>query len=125
MAHGNYDKRTPPRSPAEILSDLLVTLEGDRQALSDLIGSFLASYQGHLQHISTAVCTGNAQYLEKSAHHFKGSLGIFCQTEALALTQRLMEMGERNTLAGAPEALELLEQEMAVLVGTLREFIDR
>ena len=125
MAHGNKDSRKNPPSPAEILFDLLVTLEGDRQALSDLIGSFLASYQGHLQQISDAVCAGNARYLEKSAHHFKGSLGIFCQTEALVLTQRLMEMGERNNLAGAPETLELLLQEMAALVATLREFIDR
>jgi HPt (histidine-containing phosphotransfer) domain-containing protein len=113
------------RSSSELLSDLLLALEGDREALRALIDSFLSSSPGHLQHISVAVSTANAPYLEKSAHHFKGSLGIFCQTEALALVQRLMEMGERKNLDQAPQALERLELEMVGLTETLRAFIDR
>jgi HPt (histidine-containing phosphotransfer) domain-containing protein len=129
MAKGNgvdaSGLKKSSHSSVEILSDLLAAMEGDRQALIDLIDSFLASYQAHLQHISAAVRSTNAQYLERSAHHFKGSLGIFCRTEALALTQSLMEMGEHNTLAQAPQTLELLEQEMATLAATLRAFIGR
>jgi HPt (histidine-containing phosphotransfer) domain-containing protein len=121
----DYSKKIPPRSSAEVLSELLAALEGDRQALEDLIGSFLASCQGHLQGISAAVHSENAQYLEKSAHHFKGSLGIFCQSEALAVTQRLIEMGEQNDLAQARQSLELLEQEVAALVLSLEDFMVR
>jgi len=119
------DMQENPRSSKELLSDLLQALEGDREALDALIDSFLASYPGHLQHISVAVGTADAPYLEKSAHHFKGSLGIFCQTEALELVQRLMEMGERSNLDQAPQALERLEPEMVALSATLRAFIDR
>jgi HPt (histidine-containing phosphotransfer) domain-containing protein len=118
-------KQKKPRTPSELLTDLLQALEGDREALGALIGSFLASYRGHLQHISAAIGSANAASLERSAHHFKGSLGIFCQTEALVLVQRLMEMGERNTLDQAPQALERLELEMAGLAATLRAFIER
>jgi HPt (histidine-containing phosphotransfer) domain-containing protein len=121
---GNSQQENP-RTPSELLTDLLQALEGDREALGALIGSFLASYRGHLQHISAAIGSANATSLERSAHHFKGSLGIFCQTEALVLVQRLMEMGERNTLDQAPQALERLELEVAALAATLRAFIGR
>jgi len=104
------------------LAGLLDALEGDQQALIGLIGDFLASYRGHLDRISGAICTGNARHLEKSAHQFKGSLGIFCHTGPLALTEQLMEMGEREALTQAPRTLELLEQEMEQLAANLREF---
>ena len=113
-----------PGTPAS-LAGLLEALDGDREALSDLIGDFLASYPGHLQRISAAVRSGSASHLEKSAHQFKGSLGIFCRTEPLALTQCLMEMGERDALTQAPRTLELLEREMGPLVKSLREFTAR
>ena len=65
------------------------------------------------------------RHLERSAHQFKGCLGIFCRTEPLSLTQRLIDMGERGTLAQAPRTLELLEGEMERLVASLREFTGR
>jgi len=123
--NGGNDRQKNPRSSSELLPDLLLALEGDREALGVLIGSFLTSYRSHLQHISDAVGAANAGSLEKSAHHFKGSLGIFCQTEALVLVQNLIEMGERNTLDQATQTLERLELEMVALAAALKAFIDR
>lgn len=113
-------RRGEPHASTE-LSSLLDALEGDRQALNGLIGDFLASYRGHLDRMSGAISAGNARHLEKSAHQFKGSLGIFCRSEPLALTERLLEMGERQALTQAPHTLELLEQEMELLAANLRE----
>jgi HPt (histidine-containing phosphotransfer) domain-containing protein len=104
------------------LQALLEALEGDREALVELIGDFLATYPGHLLHISEAICAGNARHLEKSAHKFKGSLGIFSRAEPLALTQRLIDMGERETLEQAPQTLDLLQCEMERLIQSLKTF---
>jgi len=107
------------------LGALLDALEGDQQALLELIGDFLVSYPAQLDRIADAIRAGDARHLEKSAHHFKGCLGIFCRNEPLALTQRLLEMGEQETLSQAPETLQLLQREMEQLVTGLREFASR
>jgi len=107
------------------LSHLLDALEGDQQALVDLIGDFLVSYPAQLERISAAISSGSARHLEKSAHHFKGCLGIFCHSEPLALTDRLLEMGEQENLVQAPEILQLLQQQMEQLAAGLREFSGR
>jgi HPt (histidine-containing phosphotransfer) domain-containing protein len=113
-----------PCGTSAALANLLDALEGDREAVIGLIGDFLGSYRDHLGRISEAVGAGNAQLLEKSAHHFKGSLGIFCRTGPLSLTERLIEMGERDILTQAPHTLELLEGEMEKLALRLKEFAD-
>ena len=112
----------PGHADRVALANLLEALEGDRAALVELIGDFLASYRGHLERISAAICDGDARHLEKSAHQFKGSLGIFCRSEPLSLTESLIDMGERESLTQAPRTLELLEREMEQLVTSLREF---
>ena len=113
-------RNSVPGASVELLA-LLDALEGDREALVELIGDFLATYPGHLLRISEAICAGDARHLQKSAHKFKGSLGIFSRAEPLALTQRLIDMGERETLDQAPQTLDLLEGEMEQLIHHLRE----
>jgi HPt (histidine-containing phosphotransfer) domain-containing protein len=107
------------------LAHLLDALEGDQEAMVDLIDSFLACYPAHLQRIAAAVGAENPQLVEKTAHHFKGCLGIFCHTEPLQLTQQLIDMGERETLSQAPQVLQLLQQEMEPLLLSLRRFAGR
>ena len=123
--HGGSLGALPGHADRVALANLLDALEGDRAALVELIGDFLASYRGHLERISSAICHGDARHLEKSAHQFKGSLGIFCRSEPLNLTQSLIDMGERESLTQAPRTLELLEREMEQLVTSLREFAGR
>jgi HPt (histidine-containing phosphotransfer) domain-containing protein len=115
----------PPRGAPATLSALLDALGGDRDALIGIVDDFLAVYPKHLKRISAAVRAGNAQQLEKSAHQFKGILGIFSRSAPLALTQRLIDMGERGTLTEAPQTLELLKEEMRQLALSLREFTGR
>ena len=120
--------RAKPDSPGgscATLTGLLEALAGDREALADLVRDFLASCPEHLNSISAAVRAGNAQHLERSAHHFKGSLGIFCRNEPLALTQQLIDMGEHNDLTRAARTLELLEREMEQLVLSLEQYAGR
>jgi HPt (histidine-containing phosphotransfer) domain-containing protein len=125
MEHPGWPGALPAHADRVALANLLDALEGDRAALVELIGDFLASYRSHLERISTAICDGDARHLEKSAHQFKGSLGIFCRSEPLSLTQSLIDMGERESLNQAPRTLELLEREMEQLVTGLRAFAGR
>jgi CheY-like chemotaxis protein/HPt (histidine-containing phosphotransfer) domain-containing protein len=107
---------------SDALSMLLEATEGDRGIVVELVGDFLASYRDRLDSMSAAISAGNAEDLEKSSHRFKGSLGLFSRTEPLNLTEQLIEMGERNSLAEAPRTLELLQMEMEKLVTSLMEF---
>jgi len=109
------------RAPDE-LADLLEAMEGNMDAVICIIEQFLACYGDHIGRISAAVSAGNAVELQASAHQFTASLGLFCRTEPLKLTQRLTEMGEKNSLTEAPRTLELLEVEMEKLVAGLTEF---
>jgi hypothetical protein len=107
------------------LADLLEAMEGNRAAVICIIEQFLSFYRDHIDRISAAVSAGNAGELQKNAHLFTSSLGLFCRTEPLKLTQHLTEMGERNSLTEAPRTLELLEMEMEKLVAGLTEFASR
>ena len=109
----------------EALVELMEAVAGDRSIAILLVGEFLVSYRASLDGISAAVMAGHAGELERRAHQFKGCLGVFCRTEPLELTQRLIELAEGKSLAEAPQTLEQLEIEMEKLVADLIDFVAR
>jgi HPt (histidine-containing phosphotransfer) domain-containing protein len=109
----------------EALVELLEAVAGDRGIAIRLVGEFLASYRVSLDGISAAVSAGRAGEVERRAHQFKGCLGVFCRTEPLELTQRLIDLAEGNSIAEAPQTLNQLEIEMEKLVAGLTDFVAR
>jgi len=106
----------------DALANLLEAMQGNRGIVNEIIGEFLASFRDRLDEISAAVSAGNSGDLQKRAHLFTTSVGLFSRSEPLMLTQRLTEMGEQNNLEEAPRTLELLEMEMEKLAVELLEY---
>ena len=94
-------------------AQILARFDGDIELARELAGIFIEECPKYLNDMRQAVREGNAQALEHSAHTFKGSVGNFSTIGAHESALRLEMLGKSGELTGAPEILNLLQEQLA------------
>jgi CheY-like chemotaxis protein/HPt (histidine-containing phosphotransfer) domain-containing protein len=94
--------------------------DGDTHLLSELAGIFLRDCQRQMSAVRDAVTHGDASGVESAAHVLKGSVGSFAAFAAVAAAGKLEHLGHAREMAGAKDALALLEIEIERLQPALR-----
>lgn len=82
---------------------------GDEELLQEIVGLYLAEYPDLLEQIQSAVKTGDAPGLFRSAHTLKGSLGALGAESAQQRAFDLEMSGREGDLQGAPGMVADLE----------------
>nr|WP_298172522.1 Hpt domain-containing protein [uncultured Pseudomonas sp.] len=80
-----------------------------------LLDTFLADSEERLRLLRQAERTGDAQNLRLAAHSFKGSCSNMGASMLAGLCKQLEEVGRRELLAEAPELIEQVEREFAIV----------
>ncbi len=83
------------------LDTLLDTIGGDREALRELVESFLEEGPDLIARIETAVKVGDATGLRHAAHTMKSSAADFGAMELSRLCRELEAMGRNGNISGA------------------------
>ena len=101
----------------------LARIDNDREHLHELASIFLEEYPKLSDGLRSALETGDSKALERAAHSFKGSAGIFSAAHAVAAAQRLEDIGRAGDLVDAREAHDALQQELVKVKQSLEETI--
>ncbi|SFO87411.1 Hpt domain-containing protein [Pseudomonas borbori] len=86
---------------------------GDEYPL--LLDTYLADSEERLRLLRQALHEADAQSLRLAAHSFKGSCSNMGAPMLTALCKQLEEVGRRESLAEAPELIERIEREFAIV----------
>ena len=101
------------------LHQMLVMFDGDEDLLAEVAGLFLDLYPKQLKEIGTAIASGDARTLERTAHSLRGAAANFGATDVASCALRLEQMGRESQLQEA-ESLNLeLEGKLDYLAHTL------
>jgi HPt (histidine-containing phosphotransfer) domain-containing protein len=82
---------------------------GDEDLLHEIVGLYLAEYPALLEQIQSAVKTGDARELYRSAHTLKGSLGAVGAEAAQHRAFELESSGRQGDLTGTSSMVADLE----------------
>ncbi len=92
----------------------------DENLLRGVIGVFLDEAPAQLRAIGEAAAASDAQALHRSAHRFRGSLGVFGETPAYEKIRRLDELALAGKLADASALLGPLNEAVEELTHDLK-----
>ena len=87
--------------PPMDLAAALVTADGERARLDDMMVVLLAESPAQLATLRTALHQGDARGLERAAHSLKGALSAVGATRAQEIAQQLEAYGRAGRLDGA------------------------
>ena len=93
----------------------LARVGGDLDLLKEIAALFLDEYPRELREIHTALASGDALTLERSAHGLKGSVANFGARAAVDAAFQLEQFGKAGKLDQVPPALAALERTLACL----------
>jgi HPt (histidine-containing phosphotransfer) domain-containing protein len=80
-----------------------------------LLDTFLADSEERMRLLRLAEQAADGQGLRLAAHSFKGSCSNMGATLLAGLCKQLEEVGRRELLAEAPELIERIEREFAIV----------
>jgi signal transduction histidine kinase/DNA-binding response OmpR family regulator len=103
------------------LAGALKAVDGDRGLLQEVAALFLKDYPAWVAELRAAIRDGNALRTAQSAHSLSGALVICGNTTAVHLAYELEAMGRARHLEGAPNILQLLEQELTRISAILAD----
>ena len=121
----NSDK---PRSPNQATpsrldrADLMNRIGGDMEFLSELVEMFRTNGAEQLELIRTAFESGEANALKNASHTIKGTAANVGGKQAADVAFALEELGRKDQLENADEAIEKLSHEIELLVSELQDF---
>ena len=92
------------------ISNIMNTLDGDKEILLELVKVFISDYPEQLKGIGKAIATKNFEQLVKAAHKFKGAVSNFGFKRAYEIAHELERMGKESRLSGS----KLLQDELSV-----------
>ena len=84
-------------------------MQGNAELLIANYAAFRAERPRMIEAMRSAVASGDARAVNRSAHHFKGAVGNFACTATFNSALALEVMGHRGVLTGASAELVLLE----------------
>jgi PAS domain S-box-containing protein len=99
-------------APALDLAGAMKQVGGDQQLWSELADIFRETSGPLLDEIRQAITSGAAERLQAAAHSLKGMVKFLSATRAVDAAARLERLGKDGQLAGADQALEVLETEI-------------
>jgi signal transduction histidine kinase/DNA-binding response OmpR family regulator len=102
----------------------LEKMEGDESFLRELIQIFLEEMPRQLANLRTAIETGDADKLEKTAHSLKGELGCLGLTEAAQKARDLERMGHEHSLEPTAELISAFEADISAASSAMRAMLN-
>ncbi len=108
--------------PSADLSDLLESVDGDREFIKAIVQEFLAKFPVRIKNIRAAIETSDATKLEFEAHSLKSVAGFFQAKEVCRLAGEIEELAFAGRLTDAVPLLTDLEQELKPLEMVLSSF---
>lgn len=109
---------------AGALDSLLEIIGGDRDALVDLIGSFLDEGPGLIGRIESAARDADPEALRQAAHTMKSSAADFGAMELSRLCHALETLGRSGRTDGAPGLSTRAAVSYRTAAAALREFMN-
>jgi protein-histidine pros-kinase len=103
------------------LAQTLDLLDGDEQALRQLVDLFFADLGRHMQALRSSASAGECAQLAAAAHTVKGSAGVFNATPAVTAAQHVEQAARHGDLATARGALPGLLDALNELATALRK----
>lgn len=97
------------------LDDLLIRVENDQVLLCELVDIFKEEFPPLLASLQESVARRDVRTAEDASHALKGILSGLSVTRAAELASRLEEMARAGETLELPDALSLLELEVADL----------
>lgn len=92
------------------LDETLELLDGDHQAVKQLVDLFFLDLGKHLNNLKSQAAAGDFDALAATAHTIKGSAGVFNATPVVMSAQALETAARKGDLEGGRKVLpELLE----------------
>jgi two-component system, sensor histidine kinase and response regulator len=118
LAQFRPETEVPPEDTLDPPMDLaaaLITADGERDLLDDMMAVLLADSPGQLAALRTALHQSDVHGLERAAHSLKGALSAVNATRAQELAQHLEACGRDGRLERALSLVQLLDTELARL----------
>ncbi|MEC5396446.1 PAS domain-containing hybrid sensor histidine kinase/response regulator [Uliginosibacterium sp. H1] len=94
------------------LSQTMALLDGDRDALVNLIGIFLADYPKNVQQLESSAAKGDMKSLGAVAHSLKSSVGVFGASVAADAAQKVEHAARRGEAVTATLGVPVLLAEL-------------
>jgi HPt (histidine-containing phosphotransfer) domain-containing protein len=91
------------------LQALLASVDGDRELLDELAGTFAEEVPGWLATLRTAISSGDSQTVYRVAHGVNGAVGYFKASRVKQPAAELEAMGREARLTDASQVLDRLE----------------
>ncbi|MDQ7782479.1 MAG: PAS domain S-box protein [Desulfomonilaceae bacterium] len=101
------------------LSQLLDTVDGDRELLREILEMFRDDAPRLVREIGDAIENGDREAVRKAAHTLKGAVSVFSTGGAFDAAQRLETQGGSGNVTEMPEILKELEAELSLLLKNL------
>ena len=103
------------------LTQLLATVDGDRELVKELAGDFIEEYHSLLQNLHRAIEENDGETLARQAHTLKGAASHFRAVEAQSSAAQLEQIGSHCRLDEAPRVLATLEEAMRRVLDSFSE----
>jgi signal transduction histidine kinase/CheY-like chemotaxis protein/HPt (histidine-containing phosphotransfer) domain-containing protein len=105
--------------PEFALAPALAALEGDRELLEEVMKSFLQHVPGQLEDLMSAGKRGDPELTANAAHKLKSSIGSLHKGAAFNLASKIEKQCRAGKMAGIPEQLARLEDELSGLISKI------
>ncbi|NLS91062.1 MAG: Hpt domain-containing protein [Planctomycetaceae bacterium] len=102
---------------------LLDRIDNDMEFLSETVEMLEEDGPDLLGQIRSAIDAADSETLAVAAHTYKGMVANFCADSTVESALKLELMGKGGDLAGAHEALAVLEDRAGRLTAALRELL--
>ncbi len=93
---------------------------GKYHLFQEMVGCLFCEADPLLAQMRKALADGNATEVGNAAHRLKGTVGYLGAVPALDATQRVEQLGTSGDLTGATQAIQQLEEQLAILKQALR-----
>lgn len=117
------DDTAPALDPAVLEALRQLTIEGEPDALREVLELFRTEAAARLEAVSAAVAAADAAAVQRAAHAFKGAAGTIGAARLQAACRRLEELGRSGTLTGAAAALEDVRREHAQVADAIAHLL--
>jgi len=116
-------RHEPASEPAVNLDELLARVDHDRGLLRDLVVIFKDDFPRQISVLHRAIAASDLKTTERSSHTLKGMFLSLAAARAVAAATRLEQLARAQDIGALPIALELLENEGALLLPELEVYL--
>jgi len=104
-------------------AELMERVDNDVAFLAETVGMLTSDGPVLIGQLRSALASGDAAGVGRAAHAIKGMVSNFCSPQTQSCALEVERMGKGGDLAGAPPAVEALDQRLRALTDELEGFI--